>query len=323
MAVQTRTLPSETIEFSEADTRFKKLDRGWVYREMYLRLAGAVNISSPGSANSAPLSPEAVIKRLRLRKNTTQDVVNIDFHALARFCRVFFATQGDVGYSTVDPSSGGVQSFEVFIVLPLWQPQIAKPIEWALDATSINDLRIEIDWGTIADVVGDATATWDTEPTLEISKYVHTGGAIPPHRGWKITNVVSEAISAANAEQSFELTPGEMFRGFLIRTQSGSTRAPSHDVLNSIMLSTGSETFWKLREKELRYISPIRKDRQAVDTGYYFWDMLGDGYGTEALDTRGWNDLNLVADVNAPTNAFIDVWPVQMLPDRSQGNNGG
>jgi len=322
MVAQTRTLPDETVEYSANNMRFRKLDRGWVYRELYLELTGSVTISGAGNSGSAPLSPEGIIRRLRLRKNTTNDVISMDFHALAHFTRVFYPTQGDVGYSTVDPTSATTQDFRVYVVVPLWHPQVAKPIEWALNAINLNDLRLEVDWGGIADVVGDATATWSTEPELRVSKYVHTGGAVPPHRGWRITNQISAAIDTAASGRRLELQPGEMFRGFLIRTQSGSTRAPARDVINELSLSTGSETFFKVTESDLAFIPTIRKDGGAVDTGYYFWDMLGDGYGTEALDTRGWNDLSIIADVSAPTNAYIDVYPVELLPSR-QGNGNG
>lgn len=326
MTAQTRTLPSEVVEFSSGNNVFEKLDRGWVYRELYFELYGEVNISTAGTADTNPMSPEAIIKRLRLRRNNTNDWYSVDFHALAQFSRIFFPTTTRVGYQSIDPTVTGNQPFQVYLIVPLWQPQVAKPLEWALNAIQATDLRLEVQWGTIGDLVGDAVATFDVEPQLTVHKYVHTGGGVPPHRGWRLTNMVKETIENASSNLRLELTPGEMYRGFLIRTLANNgagVQAPARSVLNRLSLMSGSETFWEVREKDLAFIAPIRKDQDQVVDGIYFWDLLGDGYATEGLDTRGWQDISLKADVNAPAGAQIDVFPIEMLPNRQRNQGQG
>lgn len=325
MTAQTRTLPSEVIEFSAGNNVFEKLDRGWVYRELYLELTGVVNISAGGSASSAPLNPESIVKRLRIRRNNTNDWYSLDLHALRQWSRIFFPTHGDVGQASIDPSTTGDQTFRSFIIVPLWHPQVAKPLEWALNGIQATDIRIEVQWGNLADLIGDATGTFVTEPQVIVHKYVHTGGAVPPHRGWRLTNMVSESVDAASSNLRLELTPGEVYRGFLIRTLAGTPAAPVRTVLNSLALMSGSETFFEIDESALAHVSPLRKDQGRIVDGVYFWDLLGDGYATEGLDTRNWQEVSLKADVNAPAGAKIDIFPAELLPNRqqSQGGNAG
>jgi len=249
--------------------------------------------------------------------NTT--LRSFDGHELRDLTKAMYNTYGE--RSTVAEDTTGDQSFESYMVIPLWMPKSMRPIDTAVDSAPFNSFEVQVTWGDIADIVGDATATWVEEPKLKI-RSLESFGVRPPGNQWRSYNQRVK-ISAANDALQIPLKIGEAHRAFHIRTMSGDPQQPARDVLNNLKLVSGSEVYFDLEESDLVNIDLIRKDQDAVRTGYYYMDLVTDGMLTETLDTQGFSEIYLEADVNAPNNAQIDVWPQLFMPVRGEDGGGG
>lgn len=300
----------------------EKLKLGFVYRELYFRLHGTVNVTAAGTANSAPMNPESIIKRLAVIMDGNNTLRVTDGPALRELTRTYYGTYGH--HSVVDPTSVAQQSFDSYLVLPIWMPHSLRPIDTALDSSPLSNFTYEISWGDISDIVGDATAAWVTEPQIEC-RSLESFGVSPPGDQWRSYSI-SQPIAAANTQMQIPLTIGNMVRAFQIRTLANNgagVAAPARSVLNNLKLISGSETYFDLDEYDLANLGTIRKNVDSIDTGYYYVDMVTDGYMTEALDSLGFSELYLEADVNAPAGARIDVWPQEFVPVRGKQGSGG
>lgn len=296
----------------------EKLQLGFVYRELYFRLHGEVNITAAGTAGSAPESPEAIIKRLELVIDGNTRLRVTDGPALAQLQHVFFGTAGE--RTTVDPTTTGAQTFSSYMVLPLWIPHSLRPIDTAVDSSQFSSFEVVVTWGSVSDIAGDATATFSVNPELQI-RSLESFGVTPPGNQWR-TYTVKQNIAAANTAFQIPLTIGNMYRGFQIRTRAGNPAAPVDTVLNNLKLVSGSTVYFDLSADDLKNINIVRKNMDSAQAGYYFIDMVTDGYMTEAIDTLGFSEIFLEADVNAPSGAVIEVFPQEFIPVRGNASGG-
>jgi len=317
-AQQIRHRKQNVVNFEPGNPESEKLKTGFVFRELYIRLDGKVNISSAGTAGSAPLNPEGIIKRLELVIDGNTTLRSFDGHALRDFTKRMYNTRGE--RITVDESATGDQEFTSYMVIPLWMPKSMRPIDTAVDSSPFNSFEVQITWGDLADIVGDATATWVNEPTVSV-RSLESFGVKPPGNQWRSYNQRSK-ITAANDALQIPLKIGEAYRGFHIRTMSGNPQQPARDVLNNLKLVSGSEVYADLDESDLANIDLVRKDQDSIVPGYYFLDLVTDGMLTETLDTNGFSEIYLELDVNAPTNAQLDLWPQLFLPVRGEDGGG-
>lgn len=333
-----------TVQYNENNSTKEPLPRGMVYRELYLRLKGQINVGANAytANNAAPGVEFAVIKSIRILVNGNI-IRNLSGEALDRL-NIFqygINRKASPGFAAAVAANGTID-FDSTMILPFWTPGIIKPITTALDSSKLSSFEIEIQWGNAGDIFVPGTgpvnsATFSVKPTVDVYG-LQSFGYSGPFNTTRLTTLVNKSV---DVQQQFEraIPIGNMYKSFLINTKSGSVY-DSDDSLNSLSLVSGATQFAKYDAKLLNSVSLQRRgidgnhnffpnQYDTLDTeamakigAWYQLDLVTDGYLSEAIDTLGWSELNLVFDVAKQCDIYI--YPFEIIPIRTPQNaNGG
>lgn len=333
MAQQVRRRYQKTIKFSANNKSSEDLSRGMVYRELHVRLRGQPTLTAVNNTqgNTGRGDEWGVVKKIEVVANNTETLWSIDGNALWWLNYFMFGARPRVTPTLGDAATAN-PTFDSVLILPFWMPQAIRPIDTALDARKLSDLKVEITWGTFTDVNSAATA-WTTEPSLEVHSLESFNLATESQfSSWRVYAIEKE-ISATNSKFQVQLPVGPMYRGFLMNfTDAGSDDA---DVLNNFKFISGTTTYADVKEEVLRQVQSIRYNNQRSFTGqvydddristknsvdgWYFYDHVTDGFLSESVDSLGFSELELELDVTVgggATKAII--YPFQVLPVRGR-----
>lgn len=333
MSQEVRRRNLRTIQFSANNKVTEQLSRGMVYRELYIRLQGKPTVTGANNTQAKTKRGDewSIIKRIDLVANNTDVIRSISGVGLY-WLNYFLYGKGSLQNATLGDGSTANPAIDSHLILPLWSIGTIRPMDTALDARQLSDLKIEITWGTYTDLNGDATA-WTTEPTVEINS-LESFNVKGPFSQWRIYTI-EKAITASNEQFQIQLPVGPMYRGFMMNF----TDADVDDVaiLNNFKLKSGSTVYADIPAEVLQDVARIRgpfnqgydHNDDALDEiqrsdssafgGWYFYDHVSDGYLSEAIDTLGFSEFELELDVtvgSGTTKAFI--WPLQIYPVRGK-----
>lgn len=325
MAQQVRKRFQKTVRFSSNNKQTEQLSRGMIYRELAVRLqhAPTLTIANNTAAKLKRGGEWAVVKRIDIVANNTDVIRSISGSELWWLNTFLFgsAPQESIALASDNPACDSI------LRIPFWQPRSIRPIDTALDARELSDLKIDVTWGTYTDVNGDATA-WTTEPTLEVSS-IESFGVRGPFSQWRFFGIEKE-ITATNPSFQVDLPVGPMYRGFMIVTIDADDM--QSDILNNFKWISGTTVFADMKEKNLReeYIARNGIDRGIVRTGdfdgdnfdgVYMYDHVTDGYLSEAIDTLGFSEIKLELDVTVGSGTTkVIIYPQQIIPVRGKNN---
>lgn len=336
MTQQTRIRQQETIPYAANDRQVIELGRGMIYRELALTLAGQITLAAAGNTAAATLRGDewAVVRRVELILNGSDVVRSLTGDELYWLNRQYYGscprlepTIGDA--ITVNPA------FESTYLLPFWSPRTIKPFDTVLDSSKVSKIELAVTWGSELTINAAATG-WTVAPTMRVhssESYGVTGDFSLSH-----INRITQSPAGANPDYIVRLpTGGYVYRGFLINAQTAA--APPVDsgaIINRIRLQSGPTVFFDAEEASLRQwnnlrnglddglnhedaaaamaYSILRRNTKASPLGWYFVDLCGDGYQSEAIDTAGISELNLSLDIAAAGN--IVVLPLALIPPR-------
>jgi len=321
-AQSVRWRQQKPVDFVANTPQTIKLRRGFVYRALFLELSGTVNITAAGTA--APTgSPDQIMRRIKLLMNGNNTIRSYDGPSLRELNRVWFNQTPLI--TTVDPTAAGAQSFKSYLCLPLWSPRTIKPFTTALDSSPLSQFELEVDWGDISDIVGDATATFTSDPIVKV-KSLESFGAIPGGALWR-SFVLSENVPGANSAMQVQLPVGQQYRQFLFRTSylDGSNRKIYSDsVINNVKLISGATVYFDMTHDDLVGAEAMLDDILALPAGAYSVDLVTDGYLTEAPDTFGFSEFFLEFDLqpDAGGSTTLEIFPQQIVPVRAQSHHG-
>jgi len=328
MPQQVRKRPQRTVQYSENNKVSEQLSRGMIYRELYLQLSGQIDDPTNAYATIERGDEWGVIREIALIANNT-DVIRrfsanelwwLNYFLYQRAPRVTPA----IGDGTTDPS------FNSVLILPLWMPTALRPIDTALDARELSDLKIEITWGDHNDVSSTATG-WITNPTLKMHS-AESFGVQGPFSQWRVFPIEKE-ITASNPNYEVELPVGPMYRGFLLNTTDGG--ADAGDIINNVKLVSGTTVYEDMPEEVLEQAmltrmsvprgysgtayDDLRQSNSSSLDGWYWMDHVMDGYLSEAVDTLGFSEFKLQFDVSVGAGTTkLRVLPQQIIPVRGQ-----
>ena len=336
-----------TVNYQANNKVSERLSRGMVYREIYLYLYGAPTVAGGANTKAATLQGDdwAVVKRIELIANNTDVIRSLSGNQLWWLNHFLYGVQPHVTPILGDGATAN-PPFCSALLLWLWSPRSVRPMDTALDARELSDLKIEITWGDFADINAAATA-WTTEPYIEVhsAESFNVKGPFSQARVYSI----SQVVAAANPEFQVILPVGPMYRGFLINTTHDDGAGNPIDTgacLDNFKIKSGTTIFADVPDYILQQIdgwvrASINRpydsglgvaNAGAYDTlrrgdtynsvnGWYWYDHVMDGYLTEAIDTLGFSEFELelnvaVAGLTAPVN--LHVLPVQIVPVRGK-----
>ena len=223
--------------------------------------------------------------------------------------------------------------FESCLVLPFWMPRSMHPIDTALDARELSDLKIEVTWGTYADINAAATG-FTVSPKIEVHS-LESFNVKGPFSQWRLYAIEKE-ITATNPQFQIQLPVGPMYRGFLLNFTDGGQDDGA--VLNNFKVISGTTVFADIPAGVLHQVDHLRSsvvrfwdDGAAAGVydalrrgstynsiaGWYNYDHVTDGFLSEAIDTLGFSEFTLELDVTigaGTTKAYVI--PSQIIPIR-------
>lgn len=329
MAQQVRRRPQKNLDYTSNGKDTKDLSRGMIYRELYCRLRGQLTVAAVDNTAAKTLRGDewAVVKRLDIIANNTDVVKSISGTALWWMNLFMYGSRPEVTATIADAATAN-PSFDVTLILPFWMPRSTRPIDTALDARELSDLKAEVTWGTHTDINASATG-FTTAPVLEIHS-LESFNVNGPFSQWRVYEIQKD-ISATNPNFQITLPVGPLYRGFMLNfTDAG---VDSAAILNNFKWKSGSTVFADIPREVLRQSNETRNglarqfapsaytlDRRGagnVRNGWYFYDHVTDGFLTEGIDTLGFSEHELELDVTVGAGATkVRVWPLAIIPVR-------
>ena len=327
MSQQVRRRFQKTVKYQSNNKETENLSRGMVYRELGIRLRGQLSITAANNtaANTLKGNEFALIKRLDVIANNT-DVIRSIKGVDLWWLNFFMLSSTPQFSSEVGDGATLNPSFDSYVKLPVWMPRSLRPIDTALDARQLSDLKVEVTWADHTAVNASATG-FETNPTVEVSS-LESFNVKGPFSQWRVYPI-EKAITQSNDQFQIEIPVNYMYRGFMLNfTEAG---ADSGAILNNFKWKSGTTVFADMTAAELHeeYLTRNNINRQAnilsgnansLD-GYFMYDHVTDGYLSEAIDSLGFSELTLELDVTAGAASKVTVYPMQIIPVRGGQNN--
>lgn len=353
MPQQVRRRFQKTIHYDENNSVSEDLGRGMVYRELYLKLYG--QLDEPLATNVSLAVGQGdewgVVKRIEVIANNTDVIRSMSGNELWWFNYFMYGvpprvTPGIGDAATNDPA------FASCLVMPFWMPRSLRPMDTALDARELSDLKVRITWGDVEDVMQTATPTaWITEPAIDIHSLecFNVKGPFSQFRMYKM----QVNVQATNPQLQINFPVGPMYRGFIINTTGRSAAVGTVDqqvddaaILNNFKIKSGTTIFADVPAAILNQIDgwqrasivhpydgglavanaglydDLRRGDTANDqNAWYLYDHCTDGYLSEAIDTLGFSEFQLELDVTLsalhdPFDTQLNIIPLQIIPVR-------
>lgn len=343
----------KTVAFQTNGQVTEDLGRGMIYRCLMLRLK-----CQPTIAAAANLTDDVdrgdgwgVVKLIEVLANNNQVIRSLTGNQLWWLNYFMYGIQPPITPTLGDDDGSGNgtanPSIDVSLVLPFWMFRSVRPLDTALDSRKLSDLKIRITWGTYTDIHDDASA-WTAQPTLDVHS-LESANLKGPF-SLQTVYAMSKTITANDSKFQVFLPVGDVYRGFLINTTDAGV--DEGDILNNLKIKSGTTIFYDSPGKLIQQFDgmmqpgiarPIgsllntagsglqivtngmnkynklqRSDSSSLD-GWYFVDLVTDGYLSDAIDTMGFSEFYLELDVTKGTGTTkIDVIPIQITPVRSK-----
>lgn len=226
---QTRKL---NLPFQANGKTVDRIPKDGIIRSLVFRLSGQLTLTAANNTRANTLLGDAmnVIQRLEIVANNNT-IRSLPGHAIMPLMRWYYDMRPKVSTQLGDAVSNGAATgtanpfFDVVFCIPFWLPKSFKSLEYALPAHLLNDLRVEVTWGTFTSINSAATA-FTINPSLEVSSFYST----PVDGEFAMTRLspVSTTFSAANQRARVNISTGPMYRGFAIqcRNSAGTVENP-------------------------------------------------------------------------------------------------
>ena len=334
---QVRMRTEQSLEFVKNGRDSVSLDRGMVYRELVLKLSCEIDSDGANAVDGTNIRPGdlwAVVKRLNLKLNSNDNIRSISGEQLAWLNLLLYNSTPRLPYNLLNLGTGTGASEESYLVLPLWMPNSVKPIDTALDATLLSDLKLEIEWGDIADITSATDAAFATNPQIDVYT-LESFGLEGPFNTARLFEIEYDSVPNTD-NYRIDLPVNNMYRAFLIETKDGSGNDLA-DAIDNIRLRSGTTHFVDVDARALREwyylrngLMPVYDDANEGEFPWFasdnsdrdawtFLDLVTDGFLTESLDTLGFSSLTM----ELKTNQSIDtlrVVPIEIIPLRDENN---
>jgi len=311
-----RILTGPTLTYAANAKETEKLDRGYVIREIALRLTATITTTDTAitAADILPAGLWGVVRNLRLKLNSNTNIRDISGDEL-KLLNYFYYNTGDfVDESALVVGTGTTVTVNSTLILPLWMVDSMQPIDTQLDATLLSGLELQVDWGGITDITDAANVTLD-DCYMETGT-LNTFGIKGPFNTQLVTAEQYE-VTGANPRFQIELATGNLYRSFMIGCQDSDGNDLAGAIDNIRVFSGGTDYFnvpaelWqRWSDKRERIIQNINggsgrfvSSNRDMDAWFYV-DMVTDGYLSESINAIGLSTLKIELDVNQAVSAL-------------------
>jgi len=343
----------KVINFQSNGQQTEDLGRGLVYRDLILRLKCQPTLTAANNLTDDVERGDGwgVVKLIEILANNNQVIRSFSGNQLWWMNYFMFGTVPPItpGLGDDDGSGGGTANpaIDVLLILPFWMFRCVRPMDTALDSRVLSDLKIRITWGTYTDIHGDASA-WTSEPTLE----VHSLESAKVKGPFSLQSIygISRTITADDDKFQIFLAVNDVYRGFLINTTDAGV--DQGDILNNLKIKSGTTVFYDapgpviqqydgwmhpgiphpignllntagsgpvMVTNSLNIYNKLQRSDSSDQAGWYFIDLVTDGYLSDAIDTYGFSEFYLECDVSVGSGTTkIDVLPIAITPVREK-----
>lgn len=353
MAQQVRRRRQKIIQYEENSIVPENLGRGMVYRELYLKLHGSFTPTAAVDHTPDHImcgDEWGVVKRIQLIANNTDVIKSFSGNELWWLNYFMYGVPPHITPELGDASAAAAIPFTSCLILPLWMPRSLRPMDTALDARELSDLKLEITWGDLQDILeidAGAANAWTVEPTIEIHS-LESYNVSGPFSQWRVYKI-QKTITGVEPQFQVILPVGPMYRGFLINTTQydallpGPGQVDAPGVMSNFKILSGSTVFADVPTAILDQIDSWQRSSiinpfdsnaalpavpaVAATTDYdhmksgivsnnrgawYFYDHVTDGFLTEAIDTLGFSEFSL--ELNVTNAGFTAPVQINILP---------
>lgn len=296
-----RSKQEPTLNYSANGFETQELSRGGLLHVLMCKLTMQPTITGGNNtrANTGRGDALAVIKKLRVRVNSQENVLELDGpgivadaqYLLGQKPRDLVGTLGDG--ATANPSV--ITVFPLVFTIP--RRKFKVPIDTALDcrADVMSKLEIEIDWLDHT-AVNSAATGFTTAPriTVESQKSFDVDPNLRP--GYLRRYLLQQTLTATNSREPVRLPTTYAYYGLHINTTDAGV--DSSAIINRLKLISGSNTFEDHDPAILQdgYGRLWQGQRQSAFSGAAF------GYLAPMISTkwveRGWLPLEIPFDGN-------------------------
>lgn len=339
-----------TLDISGSTTSSRKvterLGRGFLLRELALRLSGSFTYAAAGNnvANTLNRGDEwGALADIRIVANGSDPIRQFSGHNLRQLNRLWYGSFPRMSATLADGTTAA-PTFDSTLIVPFWQPNSSYPMDTILDTRQLGDLRIEVLTATQSDI-NSANGPTAISANVEVNS-MESFGVDVKGTDWNVYPLVVTP-TGANSRYEVEIPVTAMYRGFLINTANGAgpTAADLPNAITNVKLKSGTTVFfdvpwrtWQDWTRQRRGISRelIQTTAGAAAVGggangmhlngarntnlnedaWFFLDLVQDGYMREALDSLGFSELKL--EFNVAAACTITIFPQQMFPLRGR-----
>lgn len=343
----------KTVAFQSNGQRTEDLGRGMVYRDLILRLKAKPTLTAANNLGDDVARGDGwgVVKLIEILANNNQVIRSLTGNQLWWLNYFMFGTVPPVSPTLGDDDGSGNgtanPAIDVCLVLPFWMFRSVRPLDTALDSRILSDLKIRITWGTYTDIHGDASA-WTTEPTLDVHSLESAN--IKGPFALQTVYSMSKLVTATDSKFQVFLPVNDVYRGFLINaTDAG---VDEGDILNNVKIKSGTTVFFDapgaviqqydgwmhagiphpianmlntggsgpvMVTNSYNIYNKLQRSDSSNKAGWYFIDLVTDGYLSDAIDTYGFSEFYLELDVTKGTGTTkLDIIPIQITPVRQK-----
>lgn len=329
----------KVIDFSQDDTESVRLRVSRLYRELILNLESSITADVGDAIDAANLKAGGLwglIKKISVILNGSTVIYSMTGEEL-RWWNFF--TYGTRDYPQGADAAGVLhnltsasspKAIQETLILPFWSPRSFKPMDTILNTRKVQELRVEVQWGSITDVTSAASASLAAASTKLRVCSLESFGIQPKNLSMKKIFRIQETNISANDEYQVELPVTSMYRGLLINTKDASDNDVGTLVDNIKLKSGGTTIFdlpWKVAQRWSRIRSGVYRsfdeasgeidsvfvpDASNLD-GWLYIDFATDGRMTEIPDARGLAEMILEFDINATLGKLV-VLPITIDP---------
>lgn len=328
MGQQVRVRRQQPHVYGANTKTVQPLSRGMIYRELALQLTGQTTDATNAQSGVQRGDEWGVVQRIDIVANGNDVIRSLSGNELWWYNKMAYGASprvtSAIGAGTANPS------FDSTLIIPFWMPQSVRPLDTALDSRRLSDLRLEITWGTHANISSTATA-FTTTPQIQVMS-VESWGVDGPFSGSQL-NKIQRNVASANQQERMDLPTGPMYRGFLINVANTANTADQVGSVTNVKLISGTNVIRDMPFNALRdwarlrvnsnreyvglttgYIEPRRGSTNNLQDSWVFMDLVTDGLMTEAVDAAGLSELYLEFNVGAACT--LNVLPMKVIPIR-------
>lgn len=292
--------------------RSMDLPRKDLYREIELRLAVNVNITTLGTPALFAHSPSKWLSRIELIADGKDTIKSIS--ARATVLKNFFLF-GNYPRRTVPTLAAGDNYFYQTLLLALAMPHSAREIDTLIDSSLLSTFELRLTWGPI-------TAGFVTPPTTYtvpvMNSSVHLLSAINLSEGPLALSVYKEGqleipVTASTTNLQALLPIGNLYRGILIEAEKDGEAVDN--LINRVTIQSGTTVYWSQTWAEIQGRNAMRLDMESQPfVGYAYIDFCPEGRLVDSLDASKLSMLQVVLDVTyASGTCYVRLYPDEII----------